>query len=79
MNDEQLSIAARLTLHEFLLEIFHANLFASAPNPRAELEAFRAEVLDLIRYKSRTSDIDNASGLRLQQEVSDIAEKFLAK
>ena len=53
MDEEDLiELSARLTVHEFLLEILYARGFAAADDPTAALEAFRREFLDRVRHRS---------------------------
>jgi hypothetical protein len=77
--DEHLfEIYARLSLYEFLLEILHANLFRHAPNPKAELDRFGAEVLDLI-HKGYPEGSPFPLDDRTIERMREIADHFIYK
>lgn len=78
LNDHIFEIYARLNFYEFLLEIFHANLFRGMPNPEAELDHFGKELLDRIQRgypQGSPSPLDDQMIARMRE----IADHFLYK
>jgi len=78
MQNDMIDIMARLAIQEYLLEIFHANLFSDQQNPTEALAIFRKDILDRVRFKSYSEDSDETI-LLIQQRSIEIAELFFDK
>lgn len=91
MTDEEqderdfIEYSARLSLHEFLLEIVFASDFVFHADPQGDFARFRDRTLDLIRFKAGVSDTGALAdgpadlSLQIQGETIRLAEKFFDK
>lgn len=80
MSDEQIALYARLSFHEFILEILMAR--SLSPFQESEIDAAAEKVLRLIRTRTYTrdpSDQDSDDGLHLGIKMQEIAEQFMTK
>lgn len=73
MEETLNAIAARLTLHEFLLETVQANDLASLEDPRRECDHFCIQLLDRIRNRSTLPP-----GAEADKQTIDIDRKTIA-
>ena len=67
MSELMVQLAARLTIHEYLLEVMYANLAATAENPQAFVEDFGKHLID--RTKTRMAPPLDALGLDREFEA----------
>lgn len=79
MSVKEIEIDARLTLHEFLLELAFANAF----NEEEKFEQFRKKALELVRYRLYSSDklfspADADRGL-VHDKTIEVSERFFEK
>lgn len=77
MNNDEIEVFARLSMHEFLLEIAYAN--ALGPMAEADRTALIAQILSKIRYSTWTHSEDGDAAMALQQSMIRIGEQFFAK
>lgn len=80
MTDTERQIFARLSMHEFMLEIVFAQYWASVPNDDAELA--RDKILQLMKNAyiardARPEYVDDALGVAEDSRV--MTERFLGK
>lgn len=80
MDNDAQQIYARLTVHEFILEVFIAQTWAQSPKNDAELA--RSEILNLMKQAYLSSDADPEhidAAMAMLQDAGVIAERFLEK
>lgn len=78
MNNDELELFARLSMHEFLLEIAYAN--ALGPMPEADRQQLIDQILSKIRFATWTRESENSdSAMAMQQSMIRIGEQFFAK
>lgn len=81
MDDLQAQVCARLTAHEFMLEVMYANWFASL----SELNArqLSRDLRNRMRNAYVASDADQAAaedvGLQIMRDAEVLADRFLQK
>lgn len=77
-----IDLSARLMLHEFLLEILHFNIFRNTPDPQAEVNQFRDDLLDRIRNRPpvvQSMPVPDSILPVLRDRMAEIAETFALK
>lgn len=81
LDDHFRDVFARLAFHEYLLETLHFNLFRHLPNPEAELNQFRDDLLDRIRNRppARESPVPESVRAVLKERMAEMAENFALK
>ena len=77
MDETLIELSARMSFHEFLLEVHHANFFGHSTDPDAELAAFRNTAIERIRYRSTpVGSDDTAAAMAVQDRLVEIAERY---
>lgn len=81
MNEasESVRFAARLSLHEFLLEQLYANAMLSVPDNLSAWDAFSTDLMNSIRTKAFATTLGNSDLLAIQAVAIALAENFAAK
>jgi hypothetical protein len=81
MDEAIIQAYARLTAHEFFLEIMYANWLAQMPEPQASQTA--SEIRNRMKRAYSAPNADPASaesyGLQIAQDASALADRFLDK
>ena len=77
MDENTIDLYARLSLHEYLLEIAFANALGQLDAPG--IENFMKDTMKGIRFKTWTGSEDADSAMLLQQAMIRIGERFFEK
>ena len=83
MTSPEIAVAARITVHEYLLEVMYANLANNAAEPLAYWDSFGSDLIE--RTKSRMyvpKDADPSQGhddLAVQTEAIRVMQNFVGK
>lgn len=81
MNEipESARFAARLSLHEFLLEQLFANGMLGAPDPVGQWDTFSNGLIERIRTRSTAPAEGTSDPLLIQAAATALAANFCAK
>lgn len=78
MNDDDISILARLTVHEFLLEQLWANLILRDPDPARTLQTIRRQLKEF-PHTSFPASVDEQMVKTYSDEVEKLDSHFWDK
>jgi hypothetical protein len=78
-TSESARLAARLALHEFLLEQLFANGMLGAPDPLKQWDAFSIGLIERIQFRSTARQGSTEDLLLIQSLTAELAEDFCAK
>jgi len=75
------TLYARMSVHEFLLEIVVSEMFLSYPNPEISFNQFSSEFLERLNFGAEIHTTNPNPELlnQIQSEALEIAENFLNK
>lgn len=81
MNEELLQAYARLTSHEFMLEVLYAQLLAQMPEAAAEDMKRNINRQSRMAYTAPDANpaIANNYGMQIAQDATVLTERFLEK
>lgn len=77
MTDTESELLARLSMHEFLLEILYANALATLDAETRE--RFIADIMTRVRFRAETNVADGNQALRQQSAMIQFGERFFAR
>jgi hypothetical protein len=78
MNQNEIDLAARISLHEFLLEQAFANQAAHANDPERQWDLFSKAFVDKVKFKT-TPLPSSPDEHAVRQRMIELAEKFCEK